>query len=112
MPNIKSAKKRVLTSKKKCEQNILVDSRMKNSIKKLEKTVKDGNKEERVKVLNTTLKNIDKAQSAGLIHKNNAARKKSRLAKKLNKLIAGWLTVINPGFYIGVMKKWKLQKMM
>lgn len=84
MPNIKSAKKRVLTSKKKCEQNILVDSRMKNSIKKLEKTVKDGNKEESVKVLNTTLKNIDKAQSAGLVHKNTAARKKSRLTKLVN----------------------------
>ena len=79
MPNIKSAKKRVLTSAKKNEQNILVDSRMKNSIKKLEKTVKSGNKEESAKELSVTLKNIDKAQSAGLIHKNNAARKKVRL---------------------------------
>ena len=86
MPNIKSAKKRVLTSAKKNEQNILVDSRMKNSIKKLEKTVKSGNKEESAKVLNTTLKNIDKAQSAGLIHKNNAARKKSRLTKAVNNM--------------------------
>ena len=86
MPNIKSAKKRVLTSAKKNEQNILVDSRMKNSIKKLEKTIKNGNKEESVKVLNTTLKNIDKAQNAGLIHKNNAARKKSRLTKCVNSM--------------------------
>lgn len=86
MPNIKSAKKRVLTSKKKCEVNVLVDSRMKNSIKKLEKTVKEGNKEESVKVLNTTLKNIDKAQNAGLVHKNNAARKKSRLTKLVNNM--------------------------
>lgn len=84
MPNIKSAKKRVLTSRKKCEQNVLVDSRMKNSIKKLEKNVKNGNKEESIKVLNTTLKNIDKAQSAGLVHKNTAARKKSRLTKLVN----------------------------
>jgi len=86
MPNIKSAKKRVLTSAKKYEQNILVDSRMKNSIKKLERTIKEGNKEESVKVLNTTLKNIDKAQNAGLIHKNNAARKKSRLTKSVNSM--------------------------
>ena len=86
MPNIKSAKKRVLTSAKKCEQNILVDSRMKNSIKKLERTIKEGNKEESIKVLNTTLKNIDKAQNAGLIHKNNAARKKSRLTKTVNSM--------------------------
>ena len=86
MPNIKSAKKRVLTSAKKNEQNILVDSRMKNSIKKLEKTVKSGNKEESAKELNITLKNIDKEQSAGLIHKNNAARKKSRLTKAVNNM--------------------------
>jgi len=84
MPNIKSAKKRVLTNKRQCEENILVNSRMKNSIKKLEKTIKDGNKEESVKELNTTLRNIDKAYNAGLIKKNNAARKKSRLTKSVN----------------------------
>ena len=49
MPNIKSAKKRVLTSRRQCGENVLVNSRMKNSIKKLEKTVKEGNKEESVK---------------------------------------------------------------
>ena len=70
MPNIKSAKKRVLTNKRQCEENILVNSRMKNSIKKLEKTVKEGNKEESVKELNVTLKNIDKALNAGLIKKS------------------------------------------
>ena len=86
MPNIKSAKKRVLTNKRQCEENILVDSRMKNSIKKLERSVKAGNKEESEKVLNTTLKNIDKALNAGLIKKNNAARKKSRLTKSVNSL--------------------------
>ena len=84
MPNIKSAKKRVLTNKRQCNENVLVDSRMKNSIKRLERTVKAGNKEESEKVLNTTLKNIDKALNAGLIKKNNAARKKSRLTKTVN----------------------------
>ena len=84
MPNIKSAKKRVLTNKRQCEENVLVNSRMKNSIKKLEKTVKEGNKEESEKELNTTLKNIDKALNAGLIKKNNVARKKSRLTKCVN----------------------------
>ena len=86
MPNIKSAKKRVLTSKRQCEENILVNSRMKNSIKKLEKTIKEGNKEESKKALNVTLRNIDKAENIGLIHKNNAARKKSRLTKSVNNL--------------------------
>ena len=84
MPNIKSAKKRVLTNKRQCEENILVNSRMKNSIKKLEKTVKEGNKEESTKELTVTLKNIDKAENIGLIKKNNASRKKSRLTKLVN----------------------------
>jgi small subunit ribosomal protein S20 len=86
MPNIKSAKKRVLTSKRKCGENTLVESRMKNSIKKLEKTIKEGNKEESEKALKVTLKNIDKAQNIGLVHKKNAARKKSRLTKSVNSL--------------------------
>ena len=86
MPNIKSAKKRVLTNKRQCGENILVASRMKNSIKKLEKTIKEGNKEESEKELNVTLKNIDKALNAGLIKKNNAARKKSRLTKNVNNM--------------------------
>ena len=86
MPNIKSAKKRVLTSARKCNENTLVDSRMKNSIKKLEKLVKNGSKEESVKELNVTLKNIDKAENAGLIKKNNAGRKKSRLTKMVNEI--------------------------
>ena len=84
MPNIKSAKKRVLTNKRQNEENVLVNSRMKNSIKKLEKEIKTGNKEESKKELNITLKNIDKALNAGLIKKNNAARKKSRLTKSVN----------------------------
>ncbi len=86
MPNIKSAKKRVLTSKRKCGENTLVESRMKNSIKKLERTIKEGNKEESEKALKVTLRNIDKAENIGLIHKKNAARKKSRLTKSVNAL--------------------------
>ena len=45
MPNIKSAKKRVLTNARKEDENMKVESRMKNSIKKLEKLVKNGEKE-------------------------------------------------------------------
>ena len=86
MPNIKSAKKRVLTNKRKEEENILVESRMRNSIKKLEKTVKEGNAEESKVLLNTTLKNIDKAQNINIVHKNKAARLKSNLQTKVNAL--------------------------
>ncbi|MBQ8891529.1 MAG: 30S ribosomal protein S20 [Bacilli bacterium] len=86
MPNIKSAKKRVLTNKRKEDENILVESRMKNSIKKLEKTIKEGNVEESNTELTTTLKNIDKAQNINIIKKNKASRLKSRLTKSVNNL--------------------------
>ena len=86
MPNIKSAKKRVLTTKRQTEENVLVESRMKNSIKKLERTIKAKDKEESQKELNVTLRNIDKALNAGLIKKNNASRKKSRLTKSVNNM--------------------------
>ena len=84
MPNIKSAKKRVLTSERKCQENILVESRMKNSIKKLEKTIKEGKKEESQELLKTTFKDIDKAQDINIVHPNKAARLKSRLSKSVN----------------------------
>lgn len=86
MPNIKSAKKRVLTNKRKENENDLVEARMRNSIKKVEKLVKESKKEESVKELNTTLRNIDKATNLGIIKKNNAGRKKSRLTKMVNGL--------------------------
>lgn len=86
MPNIKSAKKRVLTSERKCQENILVDSRMKNSIKKLEKNIKEGNKEESQELLKTTFKDIDKAQDINIVHPNKAARLKSRLTKSVNNI--------------------------
>ena len=86
MPNIKSAKKRVLTNKRKENENNLVEARMRNSIKKVEKLVKESKKEESVKELNTTLRNIDKATNLGIIKKNNAGRKKSRLTKMVNGL--------------------------
>lgn len=86
MPNIKSAKKRVKQSAKKEEINTLVSSRMKTAIKKVEKEVKAGNKEEATSKLKNAVKNIDKALSSGLIHKNKAAREKSRLTKMKNNM--------------------------
>ena len=86
MPNIKSAKKRVLTSAKKKENNNIVEQRTKTSVKKFVKEVEAGNKKEAKEKLNIAIKNIDKAASSGLIHKNKAARQKSRLMKMNNKL--------------------------
>ena len=86
MPNIKSAKKRVLTSAKKRENNNVVEQKTKNSIKKFVKEVEAGNKKEAKEKLDVAIKNIDKATSSGLMHKNKAARQKSRLMKMNNKL--------------------------
>lgn len=86
MPNIKSAKKRVKTSAKKSDMNTLYTSSMKTAIKNFEKAVKTNDKDNIEEKLNVAIKRIDKAESAGLIHKNNASRKKSRLTKMKNNM--------------------------
>lgn len=86
MPNIKSAKKRVLTNEKKGKLNKAQISGMKTAIKNVEKEVKHGSKETMTEKLNVAIKNIDKACSTGLIHKNKAAREKSRLTKLKNNM--------------------------
>lgn len=84
MPNIKSAKKRMRSNAKKADVNTLVTSSMKTAIKKFEKEVKAGNKEQASNNLNIAFQRIDKAVSSGLVHKNKAARLKSRLLKSKN----------------------------
>jgi small subunit ribosomal protein S20 len=86
MPNIKSAKKRVITSAKKAENNNTNVQKTKTSIKKTVKEVEAGNKEAATVKYNEAVKNIDTAVSSGLMHKNTAARKKSRLTKMINKM--------------------------
>ena len=86
MPNIKSAKKRVITSAKKAESNNTNVQKTKTSIKKTVKEVEAGNKESATVKYNEAVKNIDKAVSSGLMHKNTAARRKSRLTKMINKM--------------------------
>ena len=84
MPNIKSAKKRMRSNAKKADVNTLVTSSMKTAIKKFEKEVKAGNKEEASNCLNIAFQRIDKAKTSGLVHKNKAARLKTRLTKLKN----------------------------
>jgi len=81
MPNIKSAKKRMRSNAKKADVNTVVYGSMKTAIKKFEKEVKAGNKEEASNNLNIAMQRIDKAKNSGLVHKNKAARLKSRLTK-------------------------------
>lgn len=86
MPNIRSAKKRVRSNAKKRDVNTLVSSSMRTAIKNVEKTVAAGNKDEAANKLNIALQRIDKACTSGLVHKNKAARLKSRLTKAVNSM--------------------------
>lgn len=83
MPNIKSAKKRVAVSNANYERNKAYRSALKTAIKKADVALenKDANASEAVKA---AVVKIDKAAVKGIIHKNNAARKKSSLVTKLN----------------------------
>ena len=88
MPNIKSAKQRVLVIEKKTAVNKAVKSALKTQIKKFLAAVTAGNKEEATKLYPETVSAIDSAASKGILHKNNAANKKAKLAKKLNAMEA------------------------
>jgi len=86
MPIIKSAIKRVKQEKKKTVRNNETKSVMRTYIKKVFLSIKDNNVEEAQKHMQTAYKLIDTAAKKNVIHKNNAARKKSQLAKAVNAL--------------------------
>lgn len=88
MPNIKSAKKRVLVTEKKTRQNKAVKSALKTTIKKFLTAVNAGDKEAATALYPETVSAIDSAVSKGILHKNNANNKKAKLAKKLASLSA------------------------
>ncbi len=86
MPNIKSAIKRVKVNEKKNLRNRMIKSAMRTSVKKFDVATAAGSADQQI--LSVTSASIDKAASKGVIHKNAANRKKSRLAKRLNKVAA------------------------
>ena len=88
MPNIKSAKKRVKVIEKKTLRNNMIKSTYKTAVKKFEQAVEAGNVEEAKTLFSEATKKIDQACTKGVIVKNTAARKKSRLAKMLNTAVA------------------------
>ncbi len=83
MPNIKSAKKRVLVNQTKAARNKALKSNLKTMMKTANQAVEAKADNMDAAVANA-VKAIDMACSKGLIHKNNAARKKSKLVSKLN----------------------------
>nr|WP_294551246.1 30S ribosomal protein S20 [uncultured Pseudoflavonifractor sp.] len=86
LPNIKSAKKRVLVSRTKAAQNKAAKSAIKTDLKKFEAAVAEGNRSEAEGAYKVAVKAVDQAVGHGLLHRNNAARKKSSMTIKLNKL--------------------------
>jgi len=86
LPNIKSAKKRVLVNEAKTAQNKAARSALKTDLKKFDAAVAEGNRSEAEGAYKVAVKAVDKAVGHGLLHKNNAANKKSKMTVKLNKL--------------------------
>ncbi len=86
MPNIKSAKKRVLIAEVRKNRNMAAKSKMKTQLKKFAAAVEDGNKSAAQRELLASVSVLDKNAAKGVIHKNAAARKKSNLYKAYNQL--------------------------
>ncbi len=84
MANIKSQKKRILTSRAEKARNISKKSEVKSVIKKYEATIASGNIEEATAMLSVVFSTIDAAKSDGIFHTNTAANKKARLSKLLD----------------------------
>lgn len=94
MPNIKSAKKRVLVNEKKNNENRIQISAVKTAIKKINYAIDTNNMEEAERLLPETYAILDKAVTKGLLHKNTAANKKSGIAKRIADIKAGKKEVV------------------
>ena len=86
MANIKSAKKRIKVIETKTLRNKMVKSKLKTLIKKFEAAVESGDKAKAAEELKVVTSELSKAASKGILHKNTASRKISRLAAMVNKM--------------------------
>ena len=84
MPNIKSAKKRVLIAEANNMRNKSYTSALRTAIKKADAAL-ESNADNKAECVKVAVKKIDQAVAKGILHKNNAARKKSALVVRLNK---------------------------
>ena len=84
MPNIKSAKKRVLVSEANNQRNKAYRSALRTAVKKADAAIANNDADAAIAV-KAAVKKIDQAASKGILHKNNAAHKKSALVNRLNK---------------------------
>lgn len=86
MPNIKSAMKRVKTTKTRTMENSMVKTAYKTAVKNFKAAVEEGNKEKATELFKVATKAVDRAANKGVIKDNTASRKKSSLARTLNTL--------------------------
>ena len=86
MPNIKSAKKRVLVTEAKTLRNKMFRTQLKNDIKKYNAALESGDAAAAQAAYKAAVKKIDQAAARGIIHKNAAAHKKSQFTKALNNM--------------------------
>ncbi|MEV3904994.1 30S ribosomal protein S20 [Mycobacterium sp. NPDC050551] len=86
MANIKSQQKRILTNERRRLRNQSVKSSLRTAVRGLREAIDAGEKDKAAELLQTTSRKLDQAASKGVIHKNQAANKKSALALALNKL--------------------------
>ena len=86
MPNIKSSKKDVIRSKVAYEKNKADKSELKTAVKKFDAAVETGDRAAANEAYKQAVVLVDKAINKGILHKNTAARKKSSMTLRLNKL--------------------------
>jgi small subunit ribosomal protein S20 len=88
LPVTKSAKKQMRVSERKRLRNQPIRSQCKTSITRAERLIFSGELEEAQKAVVAAISTLDKAAEKGVIHANNAARRKARLMKKLNEALS------------------------
>ena len=86
MANIKSQQKRILTNERARLRNQSVKSALRTAVRSFREAIDAGEKDKAAELLATTSRKLDKAASKGVIHKNQAANKKSALSLALNRL--------------------------
>lgn len=86
MANIKSQIKRIKTNEKRRQRNQAVKSELRTFVRRTREAIAAGDKETATTALEAASRKLDKAVSKGVIHANQAANRKSKLAKQVNKL--------------------------
>ena len=87
MANIKSQIKRIRTNEKARQRNVAVRSALKTAVRRVHKAAESGDAAAAATAFQVAAKQLDKAASKGVIHKNQAANRKSGMAKKLADIV-------------------------